>query len=173
MTNVPGTRHGRSRPIMNVPNTRTGDGYLAWNGTEVWERLELALLIDNFVAQDAISLTRCFKTLVVSTRLSFLSPIYHHIGNSKPYVWLFSWQIFNFNMATINWDDYIEILVLGIKQYLMKDRLENLNKARWQVTRYVPLYPISLYHIVVWNIDKWLKPDLWSANPVVPRFIIV
>ena len=38
-------------------------------------------------------------------------------------------------MTSINWDEYIEILVLGIKQYLIKDRLENLDKARWQVTR--------------------------------------
>lgn len=49
-------------------------------------------------------------------------------------------QIFNFDMKTIAWNEYIEIIVLGIKQYLMKDRLENLDKARWQATRYVRPY---------------------------------
>jgi len=43
---------------------------------------------------------------------------------------------FNFDMTSIKWDEYLEVVVLGIKQYLIKDRLEDLEKARWQATRY-------------------------------------
>ena len=39
-------------------------------------------------------------------------------------------------MTSIKWDEYLEVVVLGIKQYLIKDRLEDLEKARWQATRY-------------------------------------
>ncbi|XP_065070979.1 fatty acyl-CoA reductase 1-like [Rhopilema esculentum] len=63
-------------------------------------------------------------------------------------------KIFNFDMTTIQWDEYIEIFVLGIKQYLMKDRLENLAKARWQVTRYrlVRWISCTLFFIVTCRV---------------------
>ena len=48
-------------------------------------------------------------------------------------------------MTSINWNEYIEIVILGIKQYLIKDRLENLEKAKWQVTRYLLVLYSNLF----------------------------
>eukprot|EP00794_Sanderia_malayensis_P018243 gene18243-20063_t len=42
-------------------------------------------------------------------------------------------ELFQFDMTTIDWRKYIARIVLGVKQYLFKDNMEDIDKARWQI----------------------------------------
>lgn len=42
---------------------------------------------------------------------------------------------FNLEIASINWDNYMRVYFLGIREFIYKDSSESLNKARSRVTK--------------------------------------
>lgn len=44
---------------------------------------------------------------------------------------------FNFDISTLNWEEYFESYVLGARQYILKEDLKTLNSAKKHMRRYV------------------------------------
>lgn len=53
-------------------------------------------------------------------------------------------SLFNFDVSKLNWDEYFEIHMIGIRVHILKDPLETLPEARRHMKRFVIL--IYLYH---------------------------
>lgn len=45
-------------------------------------------------------------------------------------------KLFNFDMSTINWNEYFKHYIKGIRVYLFKDELNNVQTARIRYQRY-------------------------------------
>lgn len=46
-------------------------------------------------------------------------------------------QIFYFDVRKINWDDYMQNWILGIRKFILKDDLSTMAKARINLSRYI------------------------------------
>lgn len=55
--------------------------------------------------------------------------------NSGNPLYLFAFQIFNFDVRQLNWLDYIENYVLGIKKYLLKEDMAGVPEAKQHLKR--------------------------------------
>lgn len=49
--------------------------------------------------------------------------------------YLFAFQVFNFDVRQLNWLEYIENYVLGIKKYLLKEDMAGIPKAKQHLKR--------------------------------------
>ncbi len=57
-------------------------------------------------------------------------------------------------MTTIDWSEYIETMVVGVKQYLIKDRMEDIDKARWQIKRSVNISNNIISFVTLLTLGK-------------------
>lgn len=49
--------------------------------------------------------------------------------------YLFAFQVFNFDVRQLNWLEYIENYVLGIKKYLLKEDMAGIPEAKQHLKR--------------------------------------
>ncbi|CAO1326836.1 unnamed protein product [Diamesa serratosioi] len=69
-------------------------------------------------------------------------------------------NIFNFNMQSLNWKDYITLYIKGMRVHLFKDELSNVEAARTKWNRFYWLHQVTKLILVatliyfIWNIVK-------------------
>jgi hypothetical protein len=45
---------------------------------------------------------------------------------------------FPVNVKTIRWEEYIKIYVSGIRQFILRDEITSMDKAKQKLAKYVP-----------------------------------
>ncbi|KAL3982611.1 Male sterility family protein [Acanthocheilonema viteae] len=60
-------------------------------------------------------------------------------------------KIFNFDVRQLDWDSYLFDYLMGVKRYVVKDRLEELPKARRNLSR-LKLYT-AIFNALIWWIS--------------------
>lgn len=79
---------------------------------------------------------------------------------------------YNVDITTLNWDNYVQQYMLGIRQHILKDGPESLSKARSKLNKWELIFFLSLFSkwTVINNLFFWDR--LYWIQRVAQAFTI-